>query len=225
MKPLRLLDLFCGAGGAAVGYHRAGFEVFGVDRNPQPRYPFEFVQADALEFPLDGFDAIHASPPCQKYSAMTSCRVGLADKYEALAEAVRERLEASGSPWVIENVEGAPLNRRSDIFGNHGVMLCGSMFGLPLYRHRLFETSFPIESPKHPPHDIPASKAGHWRPGTIISVCGNCSPISVARKAMGIDWMNREELAEAIPPAYTEFVGRRLMQAELEFQAETRGEG
>jgi DNA (cytosine-5)-methyltransferase 1 len=203
----RLLDLFCGAGGAAVGYHRAGFDVVGVDLSPQPRYPYEFVQADALTYPLDGFDAIHASPPCQAYSAMTACRPGLADQYPDLVNLTRARLAVSGLPWVIENVPGAPLASGSDLFGAHGVKLCGHMFGLALYRHRLFETSFPLIQPEHRPHVTPASRAGHWTEGTIISVSGNVSPIEVAREAMGIDWMTRSELSEAIPPSYTAYIG------------------
>lgn len=215
MKP-RLLDLFCGAGGAAVGYHRAGFEVVGVDINPQPNYPFEFWQYDAVLYdllPLGGFDAIHASPPCQRYSAMSNCRPGLADEYANLVGTTRLMLDRSGLPSVIENVSGAPLTWASDLFGRHGVFLCGRMFGLELYRHRLFETSFALPQPHHPRHDRPASKAGHWQPGTVISVSGNCSPITVARKAMGIDWMTRDELGEAIPPAYTEYIGRALLDA------------
>lgn len=211
-----LLDLFCGAGGAAVGYNRAGFEVAGVDIKPQPRYPFEFIRADALEFVQDHsheFDAIHASPPCQGYSDMSNCRPGLAGQYERLVDDVRRVLAAAKLPWVIENVVGAPLAGASDLFGNHGVMLCGQMFGLSLYRHRVFETSFAIPQPRHPKHIIPASKAGHWKPGTIISVCGNCAPIAIAREAMGIDWTNRDGLSEAIPPAYTEWIGRQLMAA------------
>jgi DNA (cytosine-5)-methyltransferase 1 len=194
-----------------MGYHRAGFEVVGVDINPQPRYPFEFHQGDAMTWPLDGFDAVHASPPCQRFSAMTACRPGLSGDYPDYVDAMRQRLKASGLPYVLENVPGSPLASGSDLFGAHGATLCGHMFGLGLYRHRIFETSFAVTEPQHPEHVTPASKAGHWTPGTIVSVCGNCSPISVAREAMGIDWMNRSELAESIPPAYTEFIGESLM--------------
>lgn len=201
----RLLDLFCGAGGAAMGYHRAGFDVVGVDLNPQPHYPFTFVQDDAMTFPLEGFDAIHASPPCQYYSYMSACRPGLAEKYPDLVMPTKARLREAGVPWVVENVPGSPLE--------NPVTLCGHMFGLRLYRHRLFETSFPMAQPFHPSHVTPASKAGHWTPGTIISVAGHVAPIREAREAMGIDWMPRNELAEAIPPAYTEYVGRQILEA------------
>jgi DNA (cytosine-5)-methyltransferase 1 len=206
-----------------MGYHRAGFEVVGVDLSPQPRYPFEFHQADALQVlewvaagrPVFGhrIDAVHASPPCQRFSAMSNCRPGLAGEYPDLVEATRALLVESGLPWIMENVEGAPLAAASDLFGAHGATLCGHMFGLPLYRHRVFEASFALHTPPHPEHRIPASKAGHWRPGTIISVSGNCTPVALAREAMGIDWTNRRELAEAIPPAYTEYLGGQLLAA------------
>lgn len=219
-----LFDLFSGAGGAGEGYHRAGFRVIGVDIRPMPRYPHEFAQADAmrvLQRVADGTgpwpgapcpDAIHASPPCQAYSQMTSCRPGLAAQYPALVDATRALLGGCGVPWVMENVGGSGLAEQDDLFGGHGAMLCGAMFGLPLYRHRLFEASFPLHAPHHPRHLAPTSRAGHWEPGTVISVAGHCSPITVARQAMGIGWMDREELAESIPPAYTEHVGGYLLE-------------
>jgi DNA (cytosine-5)-methyltransferase 1 len=207
---MRLLDLYCGAGGAGMGYHNAGFEVVGVDINPQKNYPFEFHQADALEFLKEhghDFDAIHASPPCQRHSAMSNCRPGLADEYPDLVAPTRDLLEASGKPWVIENVVGSPLV--------NPITLCGTMFGRELYRHRLFESSFHMPEPEHPKHVIPASKAGHWKPGTVMSVSGHIAPIAKAREIMGIDWTNREELAESIPPYFTEYVGRWLGLAAL----------
>jgi DNA (cytosine-5)-methyltransferase 1 len=202
----RLLDLFCGAGGAAVGYRRAGFDVVGVDIAPQPRYPFEFHQGDALHYLAEHwaeFDAIHASPPCQRFSAMSTCRPGLADEYPDLIAATRGLSALTGLPYVLENVPGSPL--RPD------ATLCGHMFGLKLYRHRIFESNAPIAQPEHPEHVTPGSKAGHWRPGQIISVSGHCSPISLARAAMGIDWMRRSELVESIPPAFTEHIGGALL--------------
>ena len=226
MTKRRILDLFCGAGGAGMGYHRAGFDVVGVDINPQPRYPFAFHQQDATfalrrlvnrggstfvhpdgrhEFlTLADFAAIHASPPCQRYSAMSACRPGLSDDYPDLVRDTRALAIASGLPYVIENVPGSPLV--------DPIVLCGQMFGLELYRHRLFESNIPLTAPAHPPHLVPASKAGHWRPGTVMSVAGHVSPIRKAREVMGIDWMNRDELGESIPPAYTEFLGGQLLE-------------
>jgi DNA (cytosine-5)-methyltransferase 1 len=205
MKP-RLLDLYCGAGGASAGYDRVGFEVTGVDINPQKNYPFHFNQGDALEFLYEYghyFDAIHASPPCQRHSAMSNCRPGLAEKYPDLIDATRQALLEFNKPWVIENVPGSPLN--------NPITLCGQMFGLELYRHRLFESNIDLDEPVHPDHVMPASKAGHWKPGTVMSISGHIAPIAKAREVMGIDWCNREELAEAIPPAYTEYVGKQFM--------------
>ncbi len=200
MRPL-LLDLFCGAGGASVGYHRAGFDVIGVDIETQPRYPFEFLRLDALEalhMPslLRAVDVIHASPPCQFHSAMTECRPGLAEEYPDLIGPVRELIQHTGRPYVIENVPRSPLR--------DPVTLCGQMFGLELYRHRLFESNWPLWQIEHPEHVMPASKAGHWKPGTVMSVAGHVSPIAKAREVMGIDWMTRDELAESIPPAYSQ---------------------
>lgn len=209
-KP-RLLDLFCGAGGAGFGYHLAGFEVVGVDLVASKNYPFDFHQADALTYPLDGFDFVHASPPCQGYSDLRHLHQTpeYAEKYPRLIEAVRERLIASGLPYVIENVEGAPLI--------NPVVLCGTMFPeLRVLRHRLFETSFTVPRPahikRHPlvfTHDKRKAHYGKLDQNTSfvqVTGGGNCS-IKNAREAMGIDWMNKHELNEAIPPAYTKFIG------------------
>jgi DNA (cytosine-5)-methyltransferase 1 len=201
------LDLFCGAGGASMGLHRAGFEVVGVDIRPQPRYPFRFVQADALEppFRLSEFDFIWASPPCQAYTPLRA----LHDKtYPDLVAATREMLR--GTLYVIENVPGAPIRRE--------LVLCGTMFGLRSYRHRHFETSWFVWQPGHPPHRVPTfSQAGQhnrkarFQAGSFATVTGNvgtyCGPA-----AMGIDWMNGDELSQAIPPAYSEFIGRAALQ-------------
>jgi DNA (cytosine-5)-methyltransferase 1 len=199
---VRLLDLFCCAGGAAMGYHQAGFEVVGVDIQPQPRYPFEFIQADALDIPaLWQFDAIHASPPCQAYSNAQRLRK---NDHPDLIGPVRERLIESGVPYVIENVFGAPLREPTT--------LCGGMFGLKVYRHRLFETSFPIWAPHHPPHTAKQAKMGRPpKEGEFIQVVGNFSGVEYARAAMGIGWMTRDELREAIPPAFTQFIGKQLL--------------
>ncbi len=211
----RLLDLFCCAGGAGVGYHRAGFDVVGVDMKPQPNYPFTFIQADAMtldpEF-LASFDAIHASPPCQSYSDLAK-RNRNADDWPRLIEPVREMLRLTGLPYVIENVDGAPLI--------DAVVLCGTMFPeLRVLRHRLFEASFPLVAPPHKKHpkvhtfDKRKShfgKTDEWKDFVQVTGGGNCS-VAAARDAMGIDWMSKGELNEAIPPAYAESVGRQLLQ-------------
>lgn len=203
---MRLLDLFCGGGGAGMGYHRAGFDVTGVDLHPQPSYPFDFVRADALSPPFDlrDFDVIHASPPCQAY--IRSGTVARDGRHPELIGPVRAMLEAAGVPYVIENVPGAPI--RAD------VKLCGSMFGLEVRRHRWFETSPPVFA-MTPPCDHsrpvagvygnPHGKAGAW-PGMLPSDLPTWS------RAMGIDWMTASELADAIPPAYTEWIGRELLR-------------
>ena len=204
MRP-RLLDLYCGAGGAAMGYARAGFDVVGVDRDPQPRYPFTMVRADALAF-LDadgwvGFDAVHASPPCQAYSIMGNLPWVRDIEYwdAALIPATRDRLEVLPMPYLIENVRGAPLD---------GIYLCGAMFGLrfpdgrPLYRHRVFESSFFTLAPGHPKHYEAVL------PGRML---GRRQTRMSEAEAMGIDWMTKAELGQAIPPAYTEWLGARLL--------------
>ncbi len=209
-KP-RLLDLFCGAGGCSVGYERAGFDVVGVDVNPQPHYPFEFHQADAMTFSLDGFDAVHASPPCKRFTALS----GMWNRkdHPDLLTPTRDRLRAWGGPWVIENVPGAPV--RPD------VMLCGSMFGLgtstgaELRRHRLFEFSEPttlfMGGCAHQAERVIGVYGGHGRDRRRKSNTQDFTT-EERREAMGIDWMTGEELSQAIPPAYTELIGRHLLE-------------
>lgn len=237
MKP-RLLDLFCGAGGASVGYACAGFEVVGVDIAPQPNYPYKFIQADALEYleELIRFGdtppswarwrtppvAIHASPPCQAFTAYQ--RTGNVGDYPDLIAPVRELLNATGLPYVIENVEGAPLEEP--------VMICGTMFDPPMeiQRHRLFESNWPLEAPDWPcrhklngrdryPGGRSKSRTGSSR-GLVratVEIGSWDIPLSVQRSAMVIGWMTLEELSEAIPPAYAEFIGHQLM-AHIEYQ-------
>ncbi len=198
----RLLDLFCGAGGAAVGYHRAGFDVVGVDIKPQPHYPFEFHQGDALDWirrsfidvwVQDDFDAIHASPPCQHYANVTIWR-GNQDDHADLIGPTRELLEATGLPWVMENVRTPEL--RADF------MLCGTALGLPFRRHRHFETNWSGHVMSHPcQHQASDYSFDH----------GGKQQESVYRTAMGCDWMTVLESREAIPPAYTELIGRLLL--------------
>lgn len=208
---MRLLDLFCGAGGAAMGYHRAGFdEIVGVDLHPQPHYPFTFVQGDALEYLAahgGSFDAIHASPPCQAYSQSALSQRNAGKSYPDLLAVTRRQLEAVGVPWVIENVSGAPM--RSDF------VICGCRVGLALRRVRHFETSwngFDLIAPCH--HTGPVvSVVGHGTPSWVREQLGRNPTIAEYRAAMGIDWMNRNELSQAIPPAYTEYIGRQLLSA------------
>jgi DNA (cytosine-5)-methyltransferase 1 len=210
VKP-RLLDLFCKAGGCTKGYQLAGFYVVGVDIEPQPNYcGDEFFQADALEFPLEGFDAIHASPPCQAFSKGSVCRPGLAESYPDLVDPIRQRLVASGKPYVIENVPGAPLR--------HDLVLCGCAFGLrsgsaQLRRPRIFESNFPMFSllPPCDHHGRSIPVYGHNPGADYYKRWGHGSPLDERKEAMQIDWMKREELSEAIPPAFTKFIGEHLM--------------
>lgn len=209
MRP-KLLDLFCGAGGAGMGYFRAGFDVTGIDIKPQKRYPFEFIQGDALEYLAEygsEYDVIHASPPCQVYSVTNSMSNG---NHPDLVDDTRDLLLATGKPFVIENVPGAPLN--------NPVVLCGSMFGLPLIRHRLFECEPPIWFPPGPcqcSHLYTNASRGissFAKGATAICVAGNNYVVDDGRLAMGIDWMSGDELSQAIPPAYTEFIGKHMIK-------------
>ena len=201
----RLLDLFSCQGGASMGYHLAGFDVVGVDIDPQPRYPFEFHQGDALKFLLENwqeFDAFHASPPCQAWTLAQRIQ---GNSHPDHVAATRAAFELIGKPWVIENVEGAPLR--------DPIMLCGAMFPpLRVYRHRIFESNVLIFEPPHPDHTAPLRKMGRRpEPGEFMHVVGNFSGVDLAREAMGIDWMTRDGLRESIPPVYAEYVGRQLM--------------
>ena len=205
---MRLLDLFCGAGGCSVGYHRAGFDVVGVDIEPQKNYPYDFHQGDALEFLAQHgheFDAIHASPPCQAYSVAAQHLRNAGGTYPDLLGPTRDLLTAVGVPWVIENVPGAPM--RADL------KLCGCHFHLPLRRERWFETSwghYELSPPHH--HNGPVvSVTGHGTPSWVKEMLGYNPSIHQYREAMGIDWMGRNELSQAVPPAYTEHVGSQLM--------------
>lgn len=207
MGELRLLDLFCCQGGSSSGYAAAGFDVTGVDMNPQPRYPFRFIQADALEYLAENaqhFDAIHASPPCQAYSI---CQRIQGNEHPDLIGPVRELLERAYKPYVIENV----VEARDELIAP--ILLCGEMFGLRTYRHRLFETSFELIAPEHPAHPRPTTKMGRpVRNGENMHVVGNFTGVDLAREVMGMPWASRDGLREAIPPIYAEFVGRQLMR-------------
>lgn len=197
---MRLLDLFCGIGGASVGYWRAGFDVVGVDIVVQPFYPFKFIQKDALSLDYDflmSFDAIHASPPCQAYCSVASPARKRGKKYPDLFVSVRRMLIAAGLPYIIENVPGSPAR---------GIGLCGSMFGLGVKRHRIFESNIPLHLP-----DTPCTCSGHI--GEYITVAGSTFAKDEGAAAMGIDWpVDKFQLKEAIPPAYTQFLGRQLLR-------------
>lgn len=213
MNQLRLLDIACSAGGAAMGYLRAGFNVTGVDVNPQPRYPFEFIQADGLEVLRDrsfvqSFDAIHASWPCQGFKKGTLW----ADKPDLVTPG-RELMLTYDIPWVIENVMDCPLW--------DPIVLCGSMFtgptGRPLrvYRHRKFEASpgLHLVAPIHPRHTVKVANSRRrerWNEGWNASITGDIGTY-VGPEGMGIDWMTGNELSEAIPPAYTQHIGWQML--------------
>ncbi|MFF0030266.1 SAM-dependent methyltransferase [Streptomyces avermitilis] len=204
----RLLDLFSCQGGAAKGYADAGFEVTGVDKDPQPRYPYAFVPADAIAYVLSHgaeFDFIHASPPCQHDS---ECQRLQGNTHPDLIAPTRTALEATGRPWVMENVRGAAAKLRGP------VMLCATMFGLDNYRHRFFETGggFTLEQPQHAGHTVPQAKMGRpVPPGHYGQFVGNFSGVDLARRVLGVPWMNRDGIRECIPPAYTEHVGRAAL--------------
>lgn len=210
----RLLDLFCGAGGCSVGYHRAGFEVVGVDNKPHPDYPFRMVVADAMEFLaipelLAGFDVVHASPPCPRYSVATHAR-GNAEDHPDLVPPTREALRAWGGSYVIENVPGAPLD--------HPLLICGWAMGLKhIKRHRLFESNVSLMSPGCLcPIGDTVSVFGHSGEDRRKSAGGMRKhvPIAEVRQLMGVDWMgSRDDVSDAIPPAYTEYLGEQLIGA------------
>jgi DNA (cytosine-5)-methyltransferase 1 len=208
MRP-RVLDLFCCQGAASRGYEQAGMAVVrGVDISPQPRYPYPFTQADAISYVLDmvlEVDFVHASPPCQFDS---DCQRIQGNEHPDLIGPTREALDLTGLPYVIENVSGAVPKLRDP------VMLCGAMFGLRTYRHRYFETGggFSFRAPEHPEHTARQAKMGRApRPGEFIQAVGNFSGVSRVREDWGVPWMNRDGIREAIPPAYTEYIGRQFI--------------
>ncbi|MCL4492117.1 MAG: DNA cytosine methyltransferase [Nitrospirae bacterium] len=203
----KLLDLFCCAGGASMGYHRAGFDVTGVDIEPQPHYPFAFVQSDALDYlSTHGhiFDAVHTSPPCQAYSIANQQWRKAGKDYPDMVEPTRQALKANGKPYIIENVPGAPLI--------NPIVLNGGIFSLKVRRVRLFECSFYLPFILLP-NDAPSTfRMGRpIKEGDAITPVGHFSNVPYARKEMRIDWMTRAELTQAIPPPYTEWIGKQLM--------------
>jgi DNA (cytosine-5)-methyltransferase 1 len=215
-----LLDLFCGGGGAGMGYHRAGWDVVGVDIEPQPDYPFTFVQGDALALLPDLVRRyrpalVHASPPCQSSSPMTRANVYAdRDAHVNLIPPTRDALRASGLPYVIENVN----TRKAALI--RPVVLCGTTFGLSVYRHRGFETDLPLVRPAHSPHTLRCAPNSYLptaaRP--MMTVTGRNGHHSKAWQAaaaavMGVEWMTGlNQVCESIPPAYTECVGRQARE-------------
>ncbi|MGB5758308.1 MAG: hypothetical protein WBM50_15445 [Acidimicrobiales bacterium] len=194
-----------------MGYHRAGFDVVGVDNRPQPNYPFPFIQADALQPPvqLERFDAIHASPPCQFATAYRR-RHGVAVSARSFISEARDVLATTGLPYVIENVDQRAA--RAEL--RNPVRLCGSSFGLDVRRHRLFELSVaamsvPCDHSWQAARFLPATNRANLRCTVEVGVWR--IPLQTQHRAMGIDWMTRPELSQAIPPAYTEHIGRQLI--------------
>jgi DNA (cytosine-5)-methyltransferase 1 len=213
MEKMKILDLFCGAGGAAMGYHQAleeagiEHEITGIDIKPMPRYPFTFIQGDALEYAAEHgkeYDFIHASPPCQGYSRAKN--IGNSNAPKLIRET---RKLISGNNYVIENVVGAGKEMLSP------TLLCGAMFGLGTYRHRYFETSFPLPLIMHPGHGAKVDRSsGTDREREMVQVWGKAQYkgyLERARIAMGIGWMNESEISEAIPPAYTRFIMQQFL--------------
>ena len=205
---LKLLDLFCGAGGASHGYAMAGFDVTGIDIKHGKRYPYTYIRDDVRNYLnseyLQQFDIIHASPPCQTHSAtkhLRNAQGNTTNKIDMIDE-VRAALIASGKPYIIENVPGAPLI--------DPIMLCGSAFGLKVRRHRLFESNLPLQGTKcdHKTQGKPVGIYGSMR-DEIPNGGHTAKTMEQANEAMGIYWMLWGELVEAIPPMYTEYLGKQ----------------
>ena len=213
MGKLKCVDLFCGGGGASMGYFRAGFDVVGIDLHPQPEYPFEFVQQDALSVDLSPYDLVVASPPCQKYSNSWARSKHSHKDYPDLIDATRMYIESFNKPYVIENVQGAGKEL------SEPVKLCGTMFGLKVFRHRLFEFGGGLTPPEvemQCKHRGLRAVSPYYKDGNMWTVCGTgggWGSITEWKHAMGIDWLSRKKpMAQAIPPAYTEWVGVRARQ-------------
>lgn len=203
---MRILDLFCCAGGAGMGYFLSGFEVVGIDNKEQKHYPFEFILSDAFEYLEKNymfFDAFHASPPCQLYSKSTKQWKMMGKEYPDLIARCRNLLTEIGKPYIIENVPDSPLI--------NPIILNGSVFGLLVHRKRLFECNFFVEQPIIPKTKRPVKMGRPVKEGDIIQPVGHFSGIEYAKKQMEIDWMNTSELAQAIPPAYTKYISKFLI--------------
>lgn len=205
-KP-KVLVCFCCQGGEAMGYHRSGFEVEGSDLYPQPRFPFKFTQADAIDYVASEghrFDLIVGGPPCQRYTKAQRIR---GNEHPDLIGKFRGALLATGKPYVIENVEEARAQLRDPI------LVCGAAFEYRTYRHRLFESNVPLVAPDHPGHTQPTVKMGRsLKDGDFYHAVGNFSNVDYVRRDMGVEWMNRDGIRECIPPAYAEYIGRQIVQ-------------
>lgn len=202
-KTYTCLDLFCGQGGAGMGYYQAGFKVIGVDIVDQPRYPFDFISRDAFAVLKDignNFDFIHASPPCQKYTRLWAI---YKKEHPDYIDQIRQLLIQSGKPYVIENVITAPLE---------GITLCGTMFGLKTYRHRKFESNIPLVQPEHGKHVARLQELGRpIKDGEYWNIAGHFTGAKQCGIDLGMSWMTREGMREAIPPAYTKYIGEQIL--------------
>ena len=203
---LRILVTYCCQGGDSMGWYLAGFDVTGVDKDPQPRYPFTFIQGDAVEYIRahgHEYDLVAGSPPCQAHSRAWKIQQR---EHPRLIAPTREAMQATGRPWIIENVEEARDELRDP------VMLCGASFGLHTYRHRLFEASFPITVPEHQPHTQHTVKMGRpLREGDWYHAVGNFSNVPYVKRDMGVEWMTRDGIRECIPPAYGQYMGQQFL--------------
>jgi len=212
----RLLDLYCGGGGASYGYELAGWEVVGVDIMPQPKYRGQFIQADAIEYVREHyreFNAVHASPPCQAYSMASMQFRKAGKKYPDSIAGTRQELIKTGLPYIIESVPGSPLV--------DPVELCGAMFGMRTYRHRLFESNIELKVPFHPEHIARNAKMGRPpKDDEFIQYMGHFSGVRLVQQMTGLTWLGQKELAQSIPPQYTEYIGRQLLS---NLVCETRG--
>jgi DNA (cytosine-5)-methyltransferase 1 len=205
---MRALICFCCQGGEAMGYHQAGFDIEGIDISPQPRFPFAFRHGDAITFVREHghkFDLIAGGPPCQRYSKAQRIQKR---EHPDLISAFREACEATGKPYVIENVEEARGKLRNPI------MLCGLMFGLKTDRHRLFESNVPISAPAHPQHAQGKTKMGRpFQDGELRQYVGNFSGVQAAREDLRVPWMDRDGIRECIPPVYSWWLGTQIWNA------------
>lgn len=208
MRTYKLLDLYCCGGGAGYGYEQAGFNVTGVDIEPQDKHRGRFIQSDAIEFVRKYghlYDVIHASPPCQQYTKSTKQFRKTGKRYDELIELTRQELIKTGKPYIIENVPDSPLI--------NPIELCGAMFGLRTYRHRLFESNMNLVAPLHPVHDAKNTKMGR-KPaqGEFIQYVGHFSGVKEVQEMTGLYWLGQYELAQSIPPQYTKFLGEQVIK-------------